>query len=396
MTVLLDTSQFQKMKNKGIILHIVNDDKFIDDQIDFLSKNNTPSLTNLFITFTKNNFKYIKTLDKVKKIQEEEFLLLFKNKEIKAVFLHSLYVIPLYLLEKIPQKIKVFWFAWGYDIYKPYPYIKSHSEIKLYHKYTKFAIINSSLKKFSKNILCRFGLYQHERNIYINAIKRIDYFSGVIPTEYNLIKKNPYFRAKQFHWMYSLTSSLINQSKIYSSPIITGKNILLGNSGDPTNNHIDAMTELTKYLDNKSTNKIILPLSYGGDPHYLKKVISFGKKKFSNSFIPLTKFMPFDQYNALISECANCIFYHERQQALGNIILAIWNGAKIYMSKTSILYKYLKSLGFIIFTVQNDLNLFLNKNLEPTKVIHNRKLIIQHFSEDVAKNYVDKFYQIIK
>ena len=50
------------------------------------------------------------------------------------------------------------------------------------------------------------------------------------------------------------------------------------------------------------------------------------------------------------------ILGHLRQQAIGNISMAIAHGVKIYLYKESIIYKDYKSKGYYIYSIEDDLS----------------------------------------
>ena len=57
--------------------------------------------------------------------------------------------------------------------------------------------------------------------------------------------------------------------------------------------------------------------------------------------------------------------YHIRQQALGNIYMALYLGLRVFLNKKSVTYKYLIEQGMIIFDLEKDFDLVgieLNKN----------------------------------
>lgn len=377
------------------ILNLVCDEKFIDNQI-ALYKEAFPSLArNDFVCVTKVSQLKTITSPEVSIIPPSSILQFIQDGNYDIVFLHSLYVLPLELIPQIPASIKVFWCSWGYDIYYPKAG-KPLVQVKLYKSIAQKLVrrtipLKRRLKNLAKKILRRNQL-KKKREILEAAVHRIDFYSGIIPEEYEKMKQNSFFRAAPFEYRYTrpAKATYIREESL-NDPLQTGENILLGNSADLSNNHCDAMIELRKRIDSKE-RKVVVPLSYppGID---IQPILNCGKKLFGNSFTPLAGFLPFAEYSKIVNSCGYVIMYHERQQAFGNITLSLWNGSKVFLSKTSLLYSYLKSNGFVIYSVQDDLipNAFTPMNYND--IIHNRKLLIDLFSCKSKSIWLQKLYE---
>lgn len=116
--------------------------------------------------------------------------------------------------------------------------------------------------------------------------------------------------------------------------------ILIGNSATETNQHIEILDYFSKY---KNENiKIICPLSYG-DEQYGAKVKAYGEKIFKEKFVALTHYMDKNEYFAIISNTKVAMFNNNRQQAMGNINIALAMGCKVFIrSDTAMWSKYNK------------------------------------------------------
>ena len=102
--------------------------------------------------------------------------------------------------------------------------------------------------------------------------------------------------------------------------------------------------------------------------------------------------MPLSEYKAFIDATAYSIFFIERQQAMGNIIMSLWNGNMVFMSENSPAYVFLKNKGAIIYTIQADLyRIENNEQLSEEEKDHNRKLMISLYSVDAIVER-DKFF----
>ena len=319
----------------------------------------------IYICNNKNyRFKNINTaLERIKILSADEFLTLCKRGCYDAVFLHAIDSFPYNKTKFIPERIKVFWLVWGYDLYghpKSNPMIK----MELYKPKTiescpwlkpAFSILNilRNVKGASKCFVnkCR-GISQYSSKDYIDAVSRIDYFSGVLPNEYDLVKYVPYFRAKSVAYAYASVEEMSDSI----STIIpqTGDNVLVGNSAAETNNHLDILEYIKDFKP--GNRKIISALSYSGPQKYIEKVISAYKKIFSNNYTPLLQLVSPKEYNDILNTCGYGIFYHERQKGMGNLSALIMNGAKVFLSETSVAYRYYMNMGIYVCSVQKDLN----------------------------------------
>ena len=162
--------------------------------------------------------------------------------------------------------------------------------------------------------------------------------------------------------------------------------ILIGNSAEYTNNHIDGLEKLKTI--NLLNHNLIIPLSYG-DKSNADLVEKYTIKYFPHNSIILTDFMSLESYTALISTCEIAIMPHIRQQALGNIVKLLIGGAKIFFNKKSSIYIYLKEQKFHVFKLSEMIN--LNKLSKEEKQI-NRELSLEFFG---AKNIHTKIKNLI-
>lgn len=374
------------------IADVVSDEKFIDGVIECQDLT-TITAEHEYVVVSDSNydFRYIsKYKNRVKYISPLRFLSYLEEKKIDAVFLHSFCVLSSSLIVKIPLNIKVFWFSWGYDIYN-FPLSRPFVRLSLYGDKTSRILPQKrfSLKSIIKELI---GFRKKETNIQYKALNRIDYYSGVLEYEYELLKSNSEFRAKPVSYQYSNLSILFAEvdEKVYD-----GNNILIGNSGNQCNNHVD----IIQYLQNVEIKrrKIYMPLSYAGVPEYISKVKSFYEKSFGGSFAPLDTFIPYNEYLNLISSCSVAIFAHERQQAIGNINMALQNGCKVFLSETNKVYGFYKSLGIVLFSLQSDLSqVELDTPLTKEQVMNNKQILHSRYCKETYMNNLMKCYEYIQ
>jgi hypothetical protein len=358
-------------------IHIVIDDKFIDSAIDIFSQ--IPFFDHRYLWFKQyDEIKWIKQINKIEIIKSKEELIKILNADADIIFLHSLYFHPRHLFG-INQNIKIVWISWGYDVYSNKGFLNEPKLLKVdfYKPLTQKYVKKYAGRSLIKN-LKTIGHNVFFSHYYRLFARRVDYIANELSFEYELMKKNNNLAAKYIYFQYLFKET---------SYIITGNNILLGNSADVGNNHLDVM-QLLKNIDLKN-QKIIVPLSY---PSYPNKSIYMQllQKKLETlqnaSSEILENYMPLEEYHRIICSCAYAIFGHIRQQALGNIIQLLFNGCKIFLYKESIVYRALTEKGFILYTIDDNLNYAsLNTPLTEDEKQHNKILYLKNYN---YKNFI--------
>lgn len=361
------------------ILNFVQDEKFIDGAIEYLSTTPDDAVHDYVIVTSETieQFQYIKHHpDKVFQLSPEQVIEFIEKQHYDTIFLHCLFSCPLNLIAEFPTNIKVCWFGWGYDMYSEdgsrIITMQLHKPVtkKELEKFEKRHENNHYWKKtkaFVKKLLSIPSNKEREQMLYKKAVQRIDYFSGVLSVEYELALQCPFFNAKPVEFHYYEVSP-------YRLETIKENNIIIGNSADPRNNHLDLMEYIEK-LDFKG-HKVYMPLSYCGYQEYIEKVKEVYYKKVGENFQPLESFINKDDYYDILNSCSVGIFFHERQQAMGNIKQILRNGGKVFLSETSVAYQYLTSIGVSVFSVQTDLcDAEINKPLSALEKENNRRLM---------------------
>nr|MBA4168449.1 TDP-N-acetylfucosamine:lipid II N-acetylfucosaminyltransferase [Chitinophagaceae bacterium] len=156
--------------------------------------------------------------------------------------------------------------------------------------------------------------------------------------------------------------------------------IFVGNSNTSTSNHIDAFSFIHKIRSEK--RKILVPLSYGGDYFYKIAVLAAGKRYFGLDFQPMRHFLDRTAYTERMAECKTAVFMHIRQQAIGNIFIALWLGLKVFVLKTNPCFDHFESKGIAIYPIDESLGIEFNSPLSMDLKISNRQLLLSHFGQD--------------
>ena len=270
-------------------------------------------------------------------------------------------------------KTKVFiWGLWGYELYNVVNYFKPNSE----NAYSTEVRRESTIKQRIRD----FYTYNW---VYARAIRKIDICLFLLESDFKLLTQAVKTKANWYTSCYQTIENLFGNSAPFD---VRGNAILIGNSSTPSNRHPYLFKKL-KELD-LSERKLLVPLSYG-DLTYQKTVISEGEKLFDNSFSPITTFMNLDDYIDHLKECSHAIFGHKRQQAFGNILMMLYAGSKIYLSKENPLYAWFKSRNIHIYSIEEELNnvdfSYFPENLKN----ENKELINALISEKIILNQLN-------
>lgn len=241
-----------------------------------------------------------------------DYILFFLNtSKYDKIFVHYLPYDPTLVFYYINfEKVlkKSIWVVWGNDIYSYY----------------------------RKDESLRTRVYEFLRKRIINRLPRIAAF---VREDYNLIKKfYPQCNAVYQDILYPLPIDLEFLKKVSIQSSRETLDILVGNSADEANHHIDSLKIVSRFI--RSDVRIFCPLSYGGNAIYINKVIDFGKSNFGDNFIPITELLPPSEYAELLGNIDIAIMNHDRQQALGNIL------ALLYLNKTVVMRDDISSYFF--------------------------------------------------
>lgn len=134
-----------------------------------------------------------------------------------------------------------------------------------------------------------------------------------------------------------------NIEKIEGEPLI----ILVGNSANPTNEHLHVLQNLSKFSDRHI--RIVVPLNYAGPVEYVEKVLAYGQQVFGDKFFPITGMLAKTEYDKLLATADVAVFSHQRQQGLYVVYSMLMNGRKMYMRSNVSSYQYLLESGFSVF-----------------------------------------------
>lgn len=205
--------------------------------------------------------------------------------------------------------------------------------------------------------------------------------SGIVPGDVETVRSVYGSRAKYVRAFYPIPMddrSLETASAAERRG--NGVTLLVGNSGDPSNDHAEVFRTLARFRSQGV--RIVSPLSYGDAP-YVASVIALGRELFGDQFTPLTEFLPPEQYARLIREVDTAIMNHGYQQALGNIVALLMLGKKVFVRSDTTPYGYFHDLDIAVFDTLRIPGLSLPELVEfaPETGRRNAESVRAHLSE---------------
>lgn len=216
------------------------------------------------------------------------------------------------------------------------------------------------------------------------VIKKIGHLVTYIKGDYKLAQQW-YGAQGQYHECFMYPSNLYQEYTI-PDKVHEGINIQVGNSADPSNNHLEVFKQLEKFRKHNVT--IYVPLTYGSDV-YADEIIKEGEKIFGNKFIALTEHVPFHQYLEFLGSVDIAIFNHKRQQAMGNTITLLGLGKKVYIRSDVTQWSFFKDHDITVYDVGN-INIDM---LDVESLMENRDKVRNVFSQE---KYIKQLREVFK
>ncbi len=317
-----------------MIIHICPLDKFIPPYIDLIEQNSL-GFENKYFILSGEEYKYdLKKWPNIEFVDNQSAVnnMLTSMKEAEKIILHGLWspLVNHLLLENEQLLTKGYWLMWGGDFYFP----EKQSE---------------TTKK---------------------VIEKVGHCLTYIKGDFELAKQWYGATGVHINCLGYTSNTFKNFEPIHRDDDCL--NIQIGNSADPSNNHLSMLTTLHK-LKLKNI-KIFAPLSYG-NKEYAANIENLGKKLFEDKFVPLIEHMPLDDYKKYLQSIDIAIFNHDRQQAMGNTINLLGMGKKLYMKSSVTPWKLFKEQNLQVFDIKEGLSV----TKLPEEIAASNSLIIKNF-----------------
>jgi hypothetical protein len=230
------------------------------------------------------------------------------------------------------------------------------------------------------------GFKEFFKRVIDNRVKKNVGFHSTHIEEDSLIAKRTLGSESEFIYSPVYLSNVSEKLKEVDDFIFNGgfvsKTILVGNSTDPHNNHLDSFNKIADSgLDPKF---IVSILSYGVFKEYSEGVIREGFDLFGSKFKPITEFLSIEAYLELLDSVDFVVFNHERQEAMGATIQLLSLAKPIFFNPKSPAYNSLKRRGYKVFSI-DDL-----KNYREVKMLDlrvNHKLLKEQYNKQLLQTF---------
>ena len=260
-------------------------------------------------------------------------------------------------LNYLDSRITKIWIFWGFEGYLIFNGTR-------FIDYQTYSYYYKGIRKKIGYFYYKYLQYQNkvQGEIQKEIIRKMDFVATWCDYDIKLAKNiNPAIRDIFFSYYTKENMGWPDSDKLIISH---NGDILLGNSASLTNNHVSALKYLKK-IDFQG--KIYAPLSYGSEK-YRDVIISLGESLFGKSFIPITEFLPLEEYMSIFNKVEFVWMNHIRQQAAGNIFTALSYGKKVILHEKNVIRPTLKKWGIHVF----------NKNILKTKLPIREDLLLRN------------------
>lgn len=316
-----------------------------------------------------------------------------KLKGVKRIFFHYYNIhfeeVNKYLKKKNPE-LKSVWCFWSGDFYA-LPEFVEQQYLEFSRKFIPFGLKyrNNPFRKLMAYFYHRLSArnyYDHNR--FIRSFDNIDYFVGIFESDYQNVVNYSHAKMTYIPFAYLSVEQAMGDD-LKDAGAIEGNTIMVGHSANMSLNHYEVLKQLEAI---NSKNEILLPLSYG-DERYKKALIEAVKYMKINVFT-IDEFMPLDDYNQRIAGVKYAIFNCNIQLAVGNIILLLWRGVKIFIDPRSSVFIDMRKWGMILYPLSEISLDSLSSPLSDHEIQHNRMVLKKHLSEEKVTDYYTNIFNL--
>lgn len=291
-----------------------------------------------------------------------------------SIIIHYLSVSSAKFINRIEHPY-IYWIEWGGDLYNTFLRYRG------YKLYEDEKMINKVSHKNTPYFLYKIFKYFQNRRLLKTlhpAVMKVRYF--VPDSMYNeyplLLQYYPEFSHLEYRdFFYYPIDEILGSDLIQRT--CEEHSIIVGNSCSFTGNHLGVLHRLKEL---KIDSKIIVPLSYSGNTKYKNIIVKYGNQTFGNKFIPITDFLHIDEYNKLLLSANVFIYGSLRQEAVGNILIALYLGGKVFLYPSNPLLEFYKSIGIKIFSIDELPNNDLKVLLPTEEILNNKRILLEKYS----------------
>lgn len=368
-------------------LHVFTDSPFIET---IIAQCERISSQNRYVVFSESSnyakspkIEFFKSYKALKSTN-------FQARNYDRIFIHYLGGNAVDLILDNPGFPEYYWFLWGAD---GYSLIGDKLNIYL-PKTASLAKSKRPLKQIVKAWLLKMLRPGKEKKA--EAVRQIKMCCTYVTGDFQLVQDAVGSKMQQLVFAYLSTAELFKGDPDVALNLDFSKKlkVLMGNSLNPTNNHIEMIDFLNGLPDAKNLS-VVMPASYGGSDHYKKSLLPYAKAQLDDIFF-IENFMPYDEYMNVIKEIDVAVFFHIRQQGSNNALALLWLGKILIMREESTLFKVFRSWGLSVMghtEVRSVEDIVRFNQAKADRLKSNQKILLQHLSPAVVDNYYNALFK---
>lgn len=359
-------------------LHIMPDEKVISRTID-LFEEVLPCQNIYIILLNKGQSvpKYVsKEGDSIKKVvygTKDYWSAVGNVQSYDNIIVHQLSLTAVDFVNKIEHP-RITWIAWGADLYGGF--LKQRGYKLYYDEKTVLSLENKRTPWYWKVVLTFVSHYN-----YTKRVKSLSKISSICAAkgDYNLLKlyyPNETVNIKLMDFFYYPLDVIIPQG--IQGQEILGNNIIVGNSASSYGNHVEVLSLLSKM--NLGDRIVQVPISYG-NPIFADYIEKTGKCLLKKSFEAKKDYMPLEEYTKFLMGASTFIYGNYRQEATGNIVVALYLGSAVFLHPLNPLLNDLREMGCVLFSTE-ELENRIDYKLTKDERSLNRNIMIQTYNKE--------------
>jgi len=169
--------------------------------------------------------------------------------------------------------------------------------------------------------------------------------------------------------------------------------LLLGNSGDPTNRHCQALTQIAQRFGQEV--RVIIPMGYpDNNDQYIARVTSHASQQFGSGQVEiLTEKLTFDAYLKVVDQCHLGYFIFARQQGVGTLSLLIDKNIPFVISRKNPFWRDLAAQQLPVLFDEDSLDKEIIQRARQ-QLIHHDKTTIEFFSPGYLQGWRDMLQRL--
>lgn len=283
----------------------------------------------------------------VRPVAEDVAEVLERASEADLVVVHAMSELAALVCAQLPPGPQLMWSGFGYDYYvgasgeelvgeRTLNLVRRISGGRRPDRYGKLVLDTelSRLEPLAVDVVRQ------------KAAERADYFSAPVEADLAVFRRAfPGFAGTYQQLNYGDLGTLARTG----DAVVTGDDILVGNSASFANNHVEAFRVLAKA--DLGERRVVVPLTYG-DEAYRDGVLASGERRLGEHFHPIVEHLPIDEYLTLLGSCGITLLNHRRQQGVGNVVAALQQGSHLYLDRRNPLFGWLRSQGIAVRPVR--------------------------------------------